>query len=70
MYSGGTEVCFVFPKGLRSSQPGGRGWGGGGGFILAEKVSSVGVAPQIIGWKVCFVGYRSIRREKQIKGFI
>ena len=39
-------------------------------FILAEKVSSVGVAPQIIGWKVCFVGYRSIRREKQIKGFI
>ncbi|RVW20140.1 hypothetical protein CK203_116799 [Vitis vinifera] len=48
VYSGGTEVCFVFPKGLRSSQPGGRG----GVFILAEKVSSVGVAPQIIGWKV------------------
>ena len=64
VYSGGKEVCFVFPKGLWSSQP------GGGVFILAEKVSSVGVAPQIIGWKVCFVGYRSIRREKQIKGFI
>ncbi|RVW91332.1 hypothetical protein CK203_035414 [Vitis vinifera] len=46
VYSGGKEVCFVFPKGLWSSQP------GGGVFILAEKVSSVGVAPQIIGWKV------------------
>ena len=55
---------FCFPKRVTvfSAQ--------GGVFILAEKVSSVGVAPQLIGWKVCFVGYRSIRREKQIKGFI